>query len=425
MKNLSDRNIIILSSIDWDSHRQLHHELIDYLIGRKNNILFVENTGSRTVRIADFPRIKKRLSNFIKSSKGFKKINKRITSFSPLFFPYYFNFFFQTINSLMVLRPINKWLKKNRFSDPIIINFIPNPITYSIVNNINSNLVAYYMADNMTQNDRKFRNIEEKIISKSQLVFFSSINLKNKIKKISKRRFLPNGVNFEIFSKIKLSKKYDKKDSLKIVYLGAVRDIINENLILKISRKFPDDKIYFIGPILKKFNKLYKRKNIFFLGEIKHKLVPSFLKDFHIGILPYKVNLFTKSINPLKVYEYVSSGLPVISTNLPNIVRLSNDYPNINLFKAKSDENFLNNISNIKKNYKQNSRKDLNIFLKENAWRKRFKLLEKWSLIKEFENKYIEKKYYKLNKFKIFNFIFNISILVFVFLLVNNFFKLI
>ena len=61
---LSNRNIIILSSIDWDSHRQLHHELVNYLISRKNNILFVENTGSRTLKVSDFPRIKKDFHNF-------------------------------------------------------------------------------------------------------------------------------------------------------------------------------------------------------------------------------------------------------------------------------------------------------------------------------------------------------------------------
>ena len=116
MRDLSKRNIIILSSIDWDSHRQLHHELIDHLIKKNNKILFVENTGSRNVRIADFPRIKKRLSNFIKSTRGFKKINNQITLFSPLFFPYYFNFFFQSINSLMVLRPISKWLSRKNLT---------------------------------------------------------------------------------------------------------------------------------------------------------------------------------------------------------------------------------------------------------------------------------------------------------------------
>ena len=79
------------------------------------------------------------------------------------------------------------------------------------------------------------------------------------------------------------------------------------------------------------------------MGEIKHKLAPSFLKQYHIGILPYKVNLFTKSINPLKVYEYVSSGLPVIS-QLQNVTRLGKSYPKINLYQASSDDNFINYI---------------------------------------------------------------------------------
>ena len=425
MRNLSKRNIIILSSIDWDSHRQLHHELIDYLVQKNNKILFVENTGSRNVRITDFPRIKKRLYNFVRSSKGFKKINKNITLFSPIFFPYYFNFFFKNINSLLVLKSIFKWSNNNDFDNPIIINFIPNPITYSVINNINSNLVIYYMADNMTQNDKKFRNVEEQIIRNSELIFYSSMNLRNKIHIPSKRRFLPNGVNYDIFNKIKLSKKYKKKESLKIVYLGAVREIIDDKLILKISKKFPNDKIYFIGPILTKFKELEKQNNIIFLGEIKHKQVPTYLKKFHIGILPYKVNLFTKSINPLKIYEYVASGLPVISTNLPNVSKLIKDYPKIEILKAENDDNFIKQISYIKKNYKQNSKQDLSIFLKENAWKKRFQYLEKCSLVKEYENKYIDEKKFKLNRFKIYNFFINSLIFSFILLIFNYFFKII
>ena len=237
MRNLSKRNIIILSSIDWDSHRQLHHELIDYLVQKNNKILFVENTGSRNVRITDFPRIKKRLYNFVRSSKGFKKINKNITLFSPIFFPYYFNFFFKNINSLLVLKSIFKWSNNNDFDNPIIINFIPNPITYSVINNINSNLVIYYMADNMTQNDKKFRNVEEQIIRNSELIFYSSMNLRNKIHIPSKRRFLPNGVNYDIFNKIKLSKKY-KKRKFKNSIFRELLGIIDDKLILKISKNF-------------------------------------------------------------------------------------------------------------------------------------------------------------------------------------------
>ena len=49
-------------------------------------------------------------------------------------------------------------VKKYNFSDPIIINFIPNPITYSIIRNINFNLVVYYMADNRR---KMIRNLDK------------------------------------------------------------------------------------------------------------------------------------------------------------------------------------------------------------------------------------------------------------------------
>ena len=125
-----------------------------------------------------------------------------------------------------------------------------------------------------------------------------------------------------------------------------------------------------------KFKELEKQNNIIFLGEIKHKQVPTYLKKFHIGILPYKVNSFTKSINPLKIYEYVASGLPVISTNLPNVSKLIKDYPKIEILKAENDDNFIKQISYIKK-LQTKFKQDLSIFLKENAWKKRFQYLEK------------------------------------------------
>ena len=425
MKDFYKRNIIILSSVDWDSHRQLHHELVEHLVQKKNKILFIENTGSRNIRFTDFPRIKKRILNFMKSAKGFKKLNEKITLFSPLFFPYFFSLIFNSINSLIILKLIHRWMKKNNFSDPIIINFIPNPITFSIINTIKSNLVIYYMADNMTQNNKKFREIEKKIISKSQLVFYSSINLQNKISNKKKGKYLPNGVNYKIFNKNITRKKCNTNTPFEIVYLGAVRDIINHNIILKISINFPNDKIYIIGPILTKFEKLYKQKNIIFIGQIKHSLVPRYLKKSHIGILPYKINTFTKSINPLKIYEYISSGLPVVSTNLPNVTNLIKNYPKIKIFKAKSDDAFIKHISEIKKKYKQNTRNEIDKFLKENAWEKRFKFLEKWILIKEYENKYIYKKNSKINKLFIFNSLFNFLFLLVLMGAINIFFKII
>ena len=79
------------------------------------------------------------------------------------------------------------------------------------------------MADNMTQYDKKFRLIEEKIIKKSQLVFFNSINLKNKIKNISKRRFLPNGVILKYLIKLNLAKNIKKRKSKNCIFRSSKR----------------------------------------------------------------------------------------------------------------------------------------------------------------------------------------------------------
>ena len=96
MKTLNNRNIIIFSSVDWETHRQLHHELCDYLI-KKNKILFVENTGSRSLRISDISRIKTRIQNFFKTKGGFRILNQYLTIYTPLFIPFHFNFLLKNL----------------------------------------------------------------------------------------------------------------------------------------------------------------------------------------------------------------------------------------------------------------------------------------------------------------------------------------
>ena len=323
MKKIEKRNIIILSSVDWNIHRQLHHELTDFLIKRKNKVLFIENTGSRSIQIRDLNRIKDRIKNFVKSKRGFKLVNKNLTLFTPLFIPFHYNFLIQKINNFLISNAILKWSKYFSFNDPIVINFVPNPITLSIMRNLNASLKIYYMADDMTSSEQKRINIENKIINNSDFVFYTAQNLKKKITNLNKSKFLPNGVNSVKFTKNFKKRSYKKNKIFKIGYVGAIRDIIDEKLIIDIAKKFPNDKIFLIGPILYNFKILKEYKNIIFLGKKKHNQIANYLNDFHIGIIPYKVNNFTNSINPLKIYEYVSAGLPVISTNINSVNFLS------------------------------------------------------------------------------------------------------
>jgi len=407
MKKLKNRNIIILSSVDWSTHRQLHHELTDFLIKRKNRVLFVENTGSRNIQIKDLNRVKNRILNFIKSKKGFKILNQNLTLFTPLFIPFHFNFFIQKINNFYMSNTILNWSKHFNFNDPIIINFVPNPITFSLMKNLNPSLKVYYMADDMTSGKSNRVDIEKKIINNSDYIFYTSQNLKKKFSDLNKAKFLSNGVNTIKFIKNFKKRVYNNKKSFNIGYVGAIRDILDEKLILNIAKKFYNDKIFLIGPILFPFKKLKEQKNIILLGEKKHDVILSYLKNFHIGIIPYKVNNFTNSINPLKIYEYVSSGLPVVSTNIRSVNSLSQQQNNLSIFICNSQKKFVNRISSIKKKYKPINKKTAIEFGLNNSWNNRFEYFEKFLLEREKEIKFLEKnmvqqiqKFYYTNKIK-------------------------
>ena len=53
-EGISNRNIIIFSSIDWSAQWQIHHHLAKSFTDSGNRVLFVENTGVRTLRLNDF-----------------------------------------------------------------------------------------------------------------------------------------------------------------------------------------------------------------------------------------------------------------------------------------------------------------------------------------------------------------------------------
>lgn len=421
MKKITNRNIIIFSSVDWDTHKQLHHELTNFLIKRKNRILFVENTGSRNFKIKDLSRVKNRVKNFFKSKRGFRIFNKNLVIFSPLFIPFHYNFLIQKINNFLISSSIKSWVKDFNFYNTIVINFVPNPITFSATKNLNPNIKVYYMADDMSSNDKKRINIERKIMNISDIIFFTSNNLKKKLTNLEKSEFLPNGVNLEIFNKKFVRKNSIKKKIVNIGYVGAIRDIINENLIIKLAKKIPKDKIFLLGPVLHKFKKLNKFENIIFLGEKKHYEIPNYLKKFDIGIIPYKINNFTNSINPLKVYEYISAGLPTVSTNLKGIQFLKKKKTSY-LYSCKTDKIFINEVLKLKNNYQSIDKKEANKFLRENSWKNRFEFFEKKVLEKEYlslnsKKNFFEKFYWFYNSNKIQTFKYSlISIFIAIFL---------
>ncbi|MBD8049726.1 glycosyltransferase [Limnohabitans radicicola] len=107
-----------------------------------------------------------------------------------------------------------------------------------------------------------------------------------------------------------------------IGYYGAIAEWFDPALIEAISRKFPQAKIELIGDDSAKIQaQLQHCANVRFHGEKKYTELPGWLARFDVCLIPFKINQLTLATNPVKVYEYLSAGKPVVGSDLPELAQ--------------------------------------------------------------------------------------------------------
>ena len=85
----------------------------------------------------------------------------------------------------------------------------------------------------------------------------------------------------------------------------------------------PDWQIVLIGPVLagcqEQVAALRRQANVHVLGERPYALVPRYLHGLDVCLIPFRLNDLTRSVNPLKFYEYLAAGKPVVASRLPEL----------------------------------------------------------------------------------------------------------
>jgi glycosyltransferase involved in cell wall biosynthesis len=139
-----------------------------------------------------------------------------------------------------------------------------------------------------------------------------------------------NGVVVEDFSGVHSLEK-QVRDELFLLkppivgYTGAISLWFDFDLVEQAARQLPEVNFVFVGRIIPENRstviELNKKENIFFLGEKDYQDLPHYLKYFDVTLIPFKINELIKSVNPIKLYEYLAAGKPVVSTPLPEVIR--------------------------------------------------------------------------------------------------------
>ena len=216
-------------------------------------------------------------------------------------------------------------------------------------------------------------NAQEKwLCDNVDLVFASAPSLVAKLKKWRKEVcYLPNAVAIEKFDhKEKLKEPFDIKDTPhpRIGFSGAIDTYKNNiNLIEKCAKTYPNYHFVMIGPekvadpdldltILKAM------ENVHFLGKKLWEEMSAYFEYFDVYFIPYNINEYTKGCHPVKYFEGLGAGLPVVAT-LMSVKEFDVDG-----YVTENEEEFVKNIKRaVEENSAQRVEKRKNL-ARKNSW---------------------------------------------------------
>lgn len=139
---------------------------------------------------------------------------------------------------------------------------------------------------------------------------------------------VPNGADIHHFLRTDVSVPEDLK-RLKETYryvvgfAGALYSWIDFHLIKEMAQERPDWAFVIIGPRYCDTRGIENIPNVHLLGIRKYHDLVNYVKNFDVGIIPFEVRDMTNSANPIKMYEYLAAGIPVVATPIRECAALA------------------------------------------------------------------------------------------------------
>jgi glycosyltransferase involved in cell wall biosynthesis len=121
-------------------------------------------------------------------------------------------------------------------------------------------------------------------------------------------------------------------------FFGLLHDWIDQDLLGATADRTPDATLVLIGKAPVDISRLTARPNVRWLGQKKFAELPAYAAAFDVALVPFVRNELTAAVNPIKLHEYLSAGVPVVATPLPEITRIP---PQPGLVLADSTDDFV------------------------------------------------------------------------------------
>lgn len=321
---------VMISTADWDNPFWTNKQHIaKRLADRGYKVLYVNSLGLRKPSGSrkDLGRIARRLGQFF---GGLNRVHPNLWVWSPIAIPYHKFRFVRKLNFLIVRLFLQYYIRKLKFRDYATWTY--NPISEPLIG-LDERLSVYHCVDEISAQpgmpETVIKSEEGKLLESVDLVFATSPLLYETRKAANAQTYYsPNVADFAHFTKARQTETEIPPDirqftGPKVGFIGAINGYkLDLPLLKEAAANHPEVHFLLIGQIGEgdpwtDVGMLENSSNIHLLGPRPYDSLPGYIKAFDVCLLPNVLNEYTKFMFPMKYFEYLSAGKPVVMTPLP------------------------------------------------------------------------------------------------------------
>ena len=330
-----ERGVVILHGPTWDGASQVSkHHLARHWAAKGRRVLYVE-APFHPLSLMTRPAESRRLWGRFVDEPERVEPNLWVQAYPAL---YPFRAGWPWASSRLMLRVnlevARRWLpdlcRRLGLRRPLVL--VGSPVAGDLLERLTPDLVVYHCSDDYARQPTfpdGFANLETELMARSDLVICTAEALRQAKAGMHRNcHTVVNGVQVGHFARTQLPETASAPDLSDLPrpvvgYIGTVFEWLDQPMIANAARVHRDWSFVFVGPITTDVKLLRELPNIHFLGPRPYLDLLGYLKGFDVATVPFIFHDVTLRASPIKFYEYLASGVPIVASRLPDFEPLA------------------------------------------------------------------------------------------------------
>jgi len=319
-----NRPIVCFSVNDWDDIPSSKFHIMKHL-GKSRTVLYIDTIGLRNPTLSSRDA-KRAVSKLKKSLRGLRHVETNIYVWSPIAIPYHNITLATWFNSWCIATQVKRYVSKLKMTDPVVWSYLPNAI--GIIEKLGFSPVIYHCIDDYADftgvPKMAFEQMERRMLQTADLTVVSAKKLLERRRPYARKiAYIPHGVNLKDFCESLKDKRHleDLENVRRPIagLVGRIADWVDLSLIVRCAKELRHWSFVLVGPSNVDLRPYSSIPNLYFLGKKDYKDIPHYIQSFDVCLMPYRNIPRIATANPLKMYEYLALGKPIVTVSVDEI----------------------------------------------------------------------------------------------------------